>query len=214
MLILVVLGAYYATTPGYCKQITLYNLLNLGLFVIPTFYGGAAANKPMWEIQFALSIIIAIVGLYLELAGITGPWGFEMPKCDTKLAQFNTFQLFWLLPFVFGFLFAPSELFGPKAISGFPMFMVEFGETSLWITKAWAVATFMLALGPFLFGLKPQKVAKQIIASYIANTAIFTYGLLQTKLFNMMVMGPLTGVNVLLLIWGVYVICHKDTPDS
>jgi hypothetical protein len=205
--ILIILGALWNASSGFCKQITLFNAINTGLFAIPTFYGGASAIKQMWEIQFAISIPILMVGLYLEIAGISGAWSMGAITCTTPVDTFNVFNLFWFLPFVAGFLSPYANmLFGPNSISGYGMFTSELGETSLWICKAWAVSTFLIVLGPFLFNLDPPKVAKQMVLNYLATAGIFTYGLLQTDLFNDVTMYPLTGLSVVFAGWGIYVL--------
>ena len=57
----------------------------------------------------------------------------------------------------------------------------------------WAAATFLIVLGPYLFGAAPARVAKQIVLNYVASCAIFGYALYKTTLFNTIVMGPMTG---------------------
>ena len=208
LLILVTLGAVYASGPGFCKQVTAFNLINLGLFVIPAFYGGASAVTSMWLIQFVFTVPIVLVGIYLELVGATGTWApaFSCPACGLNVESFNMFNLFFYLPFAAGFLSPYANLmFGPNTPTGFPMFNQEFGETALWFTKAWATCVLLLTLGPYLFSLSPVKTAKQMALAYIVFTGLFIYTLVTTDLFNMVMMGPLTGLNVVLAIVGVYV---------
>ena len=165
LLILITLGAVYASGPGYCKQVTAFNLINTGLFVLPAFYGGSSAVTSMWLIQFVFTVPIVLVGIYLELVGATGTWApaFSCPACGLNVESFNMFNLFFYLPFAAGFLSPYANLmFGPNTPTGFPMFNQEFGETALWFTKAWATCVLLLTLGPYLFSLSPVKTAKQI----------------------------------------------------
>ena len=216
LLILVTVGTLYANGPGFAKQLTVFNAFNLGLFALPAFYGGASAVTTMWMIQFVLGVVVLLVGLYLELAGATGKWGPEATcceKCGANVEAFNLFNLFFYIPFVLGFYYDPNLMFGPNGLMppGMSMFTADLNETSIWFCRAWATNMLMLVLGPYLFGLSPVKVAKQMVISYLAYTCLFTYILLTTDLFNMMVMGPLTGLNVIFLIWGIVSVTGKES---
>merc|ERR1719240_1714092 len=108
----------------------------------------------MWQIQFSMQIPITIVGLYLEFAGLTGPWAlsFNFGPCSASLETYGLINLVWMFPFIVSFLYDPNLMFGPSTFTGFPMFTATMGETELWFGKTWAVLTAAVLFGPYVFG--------------------------------------------------------------
>jgi len=161
----------------------------------------------MWEIQIVVQIPLLVIGLYLEIVGATGGnlINFGCPTWDGKVASFNYFNFLFNIGFVIGFLYDPNAIFGPNNIVGGPaLFAVQADETAAWFGKAWALSTLIIILGPYLFDLSPNKVAKQMILVYLINLVVFGYTIYYKTIFNVTFAGPLCGVQVLLVGWGLY----------
>jgi hypothetical protein len=198
---------YYSKTPGYCKMLTLWNVAIVALMCIPAYYGGSSSVETMWEIQIVVQIPLLVIGLYLEIVGATGgnTINFGCPTWDGKVESFNFFNFLFNIGFAIGFLYDPNAIFGPNNILGGPaLFAVQADETAVWFGKAWALATMMIILGPYLFGLPANKVAKQMVLVYLFNVGIFGYTLYYLSVFNFSFAAPMCGLQVLLVGWGLY----------
>jgi len=208
--------AGYVSGGGFAKMFVVFNIINLGLFIGPAFYGGDSANESMWHIQVIMQVSLVFVGIYLDLAGYNGPWQLAspLPKCANDVTTFNFINLIWYLPFAVAFFTDPNMIFGPSTFTGFPLFLVDLDETSLWFGKAWATAMTMVVLGPYLFGLSHVKVAKQLTLAYIAFVGLFAYGLTSYSVFNFIMVAPLTGVNFLFFLWGLYLVLPGQSGEA
>lgn len=197
---------YFGSAPGYAKLCTFTTAINMGLFIMPAFYGGSSPNASMWQLQIVLTTPFLISGLYMELVGVTGKWEFAMPKFGPFLSvdTFLFVNLLFYIPFVGAFATDPNMVFGPKTPTGFPMFTTALDETGLWFGRAWAVAMFTLVISPYLFGLKEIKVVKQLTIAYAGFTALIGYGLYSSSVFNFIVVAPLDGLNFLFFLWGLF----------
>jgi hypothetical protein len=208
-LICLITTGYFLTSgsAGFAKMLTAFNAINTGLFCLPVFLGGASAVESMWSIQLVLSIPILMVGLYLEITGLTGSWSLSIacPKWGPNPETFNMINLIWYLPFVLGFAYDPNMLFGASAITGMPMFTITFGETAIWFGRAWGAGILMLILAPYVFSFPAAKVSKMMTLSYVLFLGLFGYGYFATSMFNVTIMLPLMAVNFLLTIFGIYV---------
>lgn len=208
--------AGYVSGGGFAKMFVVFNIINLGLFIGPAFYGGDSANESMWHIQVIMQVSLVFVGIYLDLAGYNGPLQLAspLPKCANDVTTFNFINLIWYLPFAVAFFTDPNMIFGPSTFTGFPLFLVDLDETSLWFGKAWATAMTMVVLGPYLFGLSHVKVAKQLTLAYIAFVGLFAYGLTSYSVFNFIMVAPLTGVNFLFFLWGLYLVLPGQSGEA
>jgi len=199
---------YYYSGAKMCKLYTAFNLINFGLFTMPSFFPGESAVVSMWMIQLLITVPVVYVGLYMELIGATGPWkvSVAVPSIGLSLNFFNFFQVIFFVPFIVGFYTNPNLVFGPANPVGFPMFLLEFNETSTWFCRAWATNVLMLMLAPYTFGLAALPVAKMWVVSYVGNASLFTYALFFTSMMNMIVVAPLFALQLGFIAWGVYVI--------
>ena len=164
-----------------------------------------------------MQIPIVIVGLYLELSDATGPWkpALSLPaKCGLNAETYNFVNVIWYLPFVIGFYVDPNMLFGPKAITGMPMFTMALDETGLWFGRAWATAMLMIVAGPYLFGFPHVKVTKQLTLSYLLFIGLFAYCIVNTSIMNITVIGPMTGINFLFFCAGLYCILPGQSGEA
>jgi len=218
MIALAIVGYYYYRTSGgsYCKQLTVYNFVMLGLFILPAFYGGSSAIARMWEIQLAIGVPILFVGIFLEINGATGSWvvDFACSKCGLNAPSLNYFFLFFYIPFFAAFAYDPDFALGVNSPMPISMFIVPFGETSLFFTKAWCLAMLMILLGPFVFGLSHVSVAKQIMFAHVAYFGLFTYYLLETEVLEFMVMAPLTGLNLIFAILALIAVLPSNSGEA
>jgi hypothetical protein len=215
MIGLFIVGYYFfSSNPGYTKMCTLWNVAITGLMAIPAFYGGSSAVASMWMIQFVLQVPVLVVGLYLELSGQTGPWAFTFscPVWGLNFESFNMFSLVFNVPFVIAFFYDPNMMFGPSTPTGMPMFKEDLTETSLWFGKAWATAILLIVLGPYLFGLPARGVTKQLTVVYLFFTGLFAYSLYAYSIFEVMMIGPMTGLNVILFGLGAYLALNSGDP--
>jgi hypothetical protein len=210
------LGYYYMPTADLCKQLTIFNIAFLGLFVLPAYLSDGSAIAFMWEMQLALQLGLVIMGLYLEASGITGSWDISCrpPACGLNLATFNLINLIWFLPFVAGFLTAPNMLFGPSSPTGFPLFTVDLGETGLWFGKAWALMELLIVLGPYVFKLPGGAVAKQMTFQYLFFAGNFVYAILTYSTVNLVMIIALAVVNFLLFALGLFVILPSQSGEA
>merc|ERR1712216_56276 len=117
---------------------------------------------------------------------------------------FTFVNLLFFLPFVTAFCTVPNMVFGPSTPMGMPMFTVELDEVGLWFGRTWAISGFLLALGPYLFGMSAVKVTKLLTVAYFCYCALFAYVILSSDVLVMMMAGPLVGVNFLFLVAGIY----------
>jgi hypothetical protein len=198
---------YYGGTGGYCKMCTLINLVFLGLFIHPAYFGGSAAVAGMWEIQMAMQIPIVVLGVFLELTGSTGPWtpSFSL-SCGANASTFNFVNLLFQLPFAIAFFSVPDLMFGPANPMGMGIFTVDLDEPALWHGKAWAAVLFMVVIGPYLFGVPAIKTTKQMTVAYGLFCALFAYVVFvaEYEIFNTMVFYPLAGLNLVFFLAGLY----------
>ena len=72
----------------------------------------------------------------------------------------------------------------------------------------------LMVLGPYLFGFDFVKVTLQATITYLLFSGLFTYTLLTTDVFNAIVMGPLTGVNVIFFGVGLYIFLQDKGEKS
>lgn len=216
MFLAFVLGYYYfSKNDGFVKMLTVWNFAITALTAIPAFYGGAESVSSMWLIQFAFQIPSLIVGLYLELTGKTGDAPAPSIKCPTlcglNIDTYLFVNLMFYFPFVGIFLTVPNQLVGPNNPMGpqFAMFTSELDEVALWFGKSWAVAIFLVAMSPYAFGFDKLKVTKMLTLGYLMFNGLFAYALIQLDVFNLLMMGPLTGVNVLFFVVGLYLVLNS-----
>ena len=90
------------------------------------------------------------------------------------------------------------------------MFLVELNESAIWFGKAWAIGCGLLVLGPYLFGVGPGLTSKQLLFAYTFNIGLFVYAIMNYSVLNIMMVGPMTGLNVLFLIWNIKVVIEED----
>jgi len=215
---LAIIGYYYYRTSGgaYCKQLTVFNVILTGLFIIPAFFGGSSAIARMWEIQLAIAVPIVLVGLFLEINGATGSWvvNFSCPKCGLNAVSLNYFFLIWYLPFFASFAYDPDFMVGVNSPMPISMFIVPFGETSLFFVKVWCLAMLMILLGPFVFGLSHVSVAKQMMFAHVAYFGLFVYYLLETEVMEFMVMAPLSGLNLIFAILALIAVLPSNSGEA
>lgn len=204
----VFIGGYYlcGTTAGYAKLCTVWNVLIFGLVAVPAYFGGDSSVASMWEIQFVLQIPFVVVGLYMEGKGTTGKWPVAF-SCGRLLdaSTFCVVNVIFYVPFVLAFCTVPNLVFGPETPTGMPMFNTELDETALWFGRTWAINIFLLCLGPFLFGFPVLHATKLLTASYLLFCALFAYAVLSYSVLNLIVIGPLCGLNVLFFGVGLYI---------
>ena len=151
MAVLFILGYLYCgKTAGYAKLCTVWNITLLGFCAIPAYFGGSSAVASMWEIQFVAQIPFVVIGLYLELWGITGSWPLTI-KCPAWGLNKSTYifvNLLFFLPFVAAFCSDANMVFGPSSpFNPFPMFNTDLDETAIWFGRTWAVNVLLLASG-------------------------------------------------------------------
>jgi len=209
-----ILGYYYYGD-SFCKSVTILNTLNLVLFIMCAYFGGSMSVDKMWEVQVGVTVPLVFVGLYLEAVGATGPWSFSMPcpAWGMNIETFNFVNFFWFLPFVLGFYYDPNLLFGPANPLGFPMFLIDFNEVSLWFVRAWVTNMLVIILGPYLFGLSPIKIAKQFVFLYFFYTCMFVYFLFTSTLLNTIIVAPITAFNFLFFAWGLYLVLPAQSGE-
>jgi hypothetical protein len=209
MFVLFVLGHLLCgKTGGWAKMCTLWNLVIFYLMISPAYFGGDSAISKMWEINLVFQIPFVLIGLYCVLMGGTGPWPFVFycPSPWGRNAPSYCFvNLCFYVPFAISFCLPdPGVIFGPESAMGLPLFLVEFDETALLFARAWAAATFILCLGPYLFAMPAVKVTKLLTVKYLTDCALFTYAIAFYSVLNLPLAGPLTGVNVVFLAVGIY----------
>ena len=213
---LIGLGYLYMRThpqglPIFLRIVTAFNIINTAMFAWPAYFGPAVttANTKMWEVQLALNIPILLVGLPFTGLSLFTP-KFAIPACRLDKANYCFVNLLFFTPFVLGFLIAPNYLFGPSSPGGMPMFLVELNEAAIWFGKAWAIGCGLLVLGPYLFGVGPGLTSKQLLFAYTFNIGLFVYAIMNYSVLNIMMVGPMTGLNVLFLIWNIKVVIEED----
>jgi len=207
MFVLFILGYLYCgKTAGYAKLCTVWNILLLAFCSQPAYFGGDASVASMWEIQFVFQIPFVVIGLYIEAKGLTGSWplSFGCPPWGLNAVTFNFVNLLFFLPFVGAFTTYPNLVFGPSTPTGMPMFTEDMDEVALWFGRTWAVSGFLLALGPYLFGMPHVKVTKLLTVAYLLYCALFGYVIASSAVLNLMVAGPLIGVNFIFFAVGTY----------
>jgi hypothetical protein len=218
MIGLVLIGYYYYRAAGgsFCKQMTIWNLILNGLLCIPAFYGGESSVESMWLIQLCVDLPVLIVGIFLEINGATGKWviDFKCPECGLNCPSLNYFFLIWYLPFILGFYINPNYMFGPAGPMPVSMFLVPFGETSLFFTKVWVTAMLVTVLGPFVFGLSHASVAKQLMFAHLAYFGLFLYVLLEQEIMNVLLMGPLSGLNLVFFLLALYAVLPAQSGEE
>jgi hypothetical protein len=194
---------------GFMKQIGFLSLANLPLFILPAFYGGASPVSWIWQAQLMIQIPISIYAVFVLLHLAQPAWKLTLKVPEpfgANVETFNFISLLWIVPFCIGFISDPNALFGPSStITPIPMFLTDLDETALWFGKVWAMNTFVIVVGPYLFGLPALSVAKQLCTSFLVNNGLFVHALLTTTSFNPLMMWPLTGFNTVLLAFGLYV---------
>ena len=202
---------YYYSGAKMCKAFTVFNIINVGLFTMPAFFPGESAVDDMWQIQILISVILIIVGVYLEIIGATGPWKISppiawpsQPSTEQPIEIFNFVSFYFFVPFVLGFYYDPSMV--PLAPLGFPMFVEEFNETSTWFSRAWATNVLMLMLGQYFLGLEPLPITKMYFIHNFGAVVLFIYGIFFTSMMNFVVAVGLLATQVVFVIWGGYVI--------
>jgi hypothetical protein len=213
----VVIGGYYlyvysstSSAFGFVKACTTWNVLVGFTFILPAFFGEGSAVANMWQIQLVAQVPIIVVGLYIELSGMSGPWMFSPmcpPKCGLNAETFNLVTFIWLVQFVPVMFTDPNMIMGPEPITGLPMFMEPWEETAKFFGKSWAIAVLVLILGPYLYGFNHVAVAKQSTFGFFAFCSIFgAYFFFFPTLMNPMTMIPLAASNFLLFCFGLYVV--------
>lgn len=220
MFVAFIVGYYYfgPSSDGFAKMMTVWNVAITSLCAIPAFYGGSSAVTSMWLIQFTFQLPVALVGVYLEIAGETGPWKFSLScpsMCGLNVKTYLFVNLCFYAPFVAAFLTNPNMMFGPNNPMGadFAMFTVELDETALWFGKGWAVSIFLISISPYLFGLDEVKVTKMVTVTYLLFVGLFVYALVYLSVFNLMLVGPMTGLNVIFFAVGLYLVT-KESKES
>jgi len=209
ILIFFAYGKFYIPTDAFAKMIIILNVLNVPIFILPAYYGGASAVGFMWEIQLAVQVILVMTGLYLLAAGETGPWSCScaMPSpCGLTVDTFNLVNVVWFVPFIVGFLYDPNFAFGPANPMGISLFTSAFTETAIWFGKAWGVTIFTIVFGPYLFGAPPKAVATMVTLLYVVFVGLFIYALLAYDILNFVLVAPTTGLNFFLAIFGFYAV--------
>jgi hypothetical protein len=212
---LFVVGYYFFSKyKGFTKMCTVWNIGITILCAIPAFYGGSSANASMWQIQFCMQLPTIIVGLYLELAGVTGPWEISCscPSLGMNPETYNMFSLCFQFPFVVAFFYDPNMIFGPSTPTGFPMFKQDLTETGLWFGKGWGLTVLLTVLGPYLFGLPARGVTKQLAFLYLCFVGLFGWSLYAFDFFVLLIVGPVSGVNFIFFAIGFYLALQSGDP--
>lgn len=210
---------YFGKEGGFTKLCTVWNVVVTGITCIPAFYGGDSAVASMWQIQVCMQIPFLVIGLYLELAGATGPWTLCPTVCPPKWGanapSFMMAALIFNLPFIGGFYYDPNFLFGPSNPLGVPMFYTDLNETALWFGKMWATVTLVTMMGPYLFGLPFAKVMKQMTIAFLLYTIFFIYVIFfYPTAMNVIMVGPVTGINFLFVVFGFYSLSQSGEDIS
>jgi len=126
----------------------------------------------------------------------------------------NFVDLVWFLGFLVGFFTVPNMFFGPAAITGIPMFLVDLDPISLWFSKAWVVIFIIFVLGPYVFSVPGAKAAKQMTFLYFTFVALFCYGLYAYECFNVPVIAALTGTNFILFCLHLYTVLPDQAGEA
>jgi hypothetical protein len=213
---------FYGKAGGFTKLCTVFNIVIFGLMALPSFFGGELSVEAMWKIQFVMQIPLVVIGLYLEFSGATGPWSgaggsitMACPACGLNPETYNLVNLIWYMPFLLAFAYDPNKVMGPSNPMGpdMAMFTVEFDEVALWFGQAWSGLVTIMVLGPYFFGLPAASVTKQLTVAYFLYCCLFGYALYFYSVFNLMVAGPLTGLNVVFFLWGLYLSLTTTTSS-
>jgi hypothetical protein len=214
ILVLVSYGCYLHDSDSFIKQMNMFNLVNLGLFVIPAYFGGDSAVTWIWQAQCVMQVPIVIVNLVLRSALPKPKFDFSLPKpCGLNAQTFMYVNLWFYLPFVLAFATKPNLVFGPST-PGIPMFLEDMNETAVWFGRSWALGIFFMVLGPFAFGMQARLCAKQMLVSYIFTCSLFVYEILTTSIFNLTLVIPMTGINFIFLIWNTIVVYRDARPTT
>ena len=214
VLTLVSYGCYLHDSDSFIKQMNMFNLINLGLFSIPAYFGGSSAVTWIWQAQCVMQVPILIINVALRVQLPKPKFDFSLPKpCGLNAQTFMYVNLWFYLPFVLAFAYKPNLVFGPST-PGVPMFLEDMNETAVWFGRGWAIGIFLMVLGPFAFGMQSRLCAKQMLVSYIATCSLFVYELLNTSFFNLTLVIPMTCINFVFLIWNTVVVYRDARPTT
>lgn len=192
---------------GFAKLCTAFNLGVTTLLVLAvTTLNGPSSVDSMFKIQVCFNLPFVVVGLYLELAGLTGAWEFKCagPKWGANAETYCMLNVIFNVPFAIGFLTVPNMLFGPSSISGMAMFTSNIDETGLWFGKVWGLCVFLITVSPYVFGFPYIKTTKIATAAYLLYCGLFAYGLFVLDVFNFLLVAPLAFLQVLFFGAGLF----------